>query len=199
MGIVFLGPPGVGKGTQGVRLAERIGAAHISTGDILRAAVRADSEIGQQVAAVLERGELVGDDLMISIVCDRLQQPDANRFLLDGFPRTIPQAKALDRFLLERQRGVSSVVLLVADEGELQRRLLARAETNGRSDDTPNTIKERLRIYKEQTAPLVEYYSQSDRLLRIDGMGTMNEVFARICERIPSETPPAVDSQDDSQ
>ncbi len=134
MGIVFLGPPGVGKGTQGLRLARHIGGAHISTGDILRAAVRDQTVTGNRVAAILRSGGLVGDDLMIKIVCERLQQPDAEeRFLLDGFPRTIPQAQALDAFLRQEERRLAWVILLVADETEIQRRLLTRAQGTGPS------------------------------------------------------------------
>ncbi len=187
MGIVFLGPPGVGKGTQCRRLAEHLGAAHISTGEILRQAVEDKTPIGERVAGILSAGKLVGDDLMIEIVSERLAQPDAAaRFLLDGYPRTIVQAESLDKFLCGLDRQISNAILLVADDAEIQRRLLERAVREDRSDDTPETVAQRLAVYVRRTRPLVGYYEQQNKLRRVDGMGSVDEVFERICRALPS-------------
>ena len=141
MRIVFLGPPGVGKGTQGSRLATHLRAAHISTGDMLRQQVEEDSGIGKKVASILKAGELVSDELIVELVESRLSKEDATeRFLLDGFPRTIGQAESLDSFLAKRNQEVTVAVLLVADKEEILRRLMARAKAEGRADDTPETV-----------------------------------------------------------
>ncbi len=195
MGIVFLGPPGVGKGTQAQRVSTHLGAVHISTGDILRQAVREKSEVGKKVEQVLAEGQLVGDDLMVEIVQERLSKPDAQgRFLLDGFPRTIAQAEALNVFLTRNGRPLPFAVLLNADSEEIARRLLARANQEGRSDDTPQTVAKRLEVYRNQTKPVVEYYEQRGRLVRVDGMGTMDEVFTRLCRELDALQPS--DSED---
>ncbi len=186
MRIVFLGPPGVGKGTQGLRFSKYIKGAHISTGDILRTAVRDHTELGGKVAGMLDKGKLVGDRLMVDLIKDRLRLPDAvDRFLLDGFPRTLRQAEALEEFLKSRGSELTAVILLVADPAEIQRRLLARAKELGRSDDTPETIAHRLDVYQQRTAPLIDHYEKRGKLLRIDGMGSMDEVFARIVAHFP--------------
>jgi len=185
MRIVFLGPPGVGKGTQGARLADYLQAAHISTGVMLRSEVQNQTEIGRKVASVLDAGELVSDKLMIEIVNLRLCRDDAQeRFLLDGYPRTIEQAESLDEFLATRNQEVTAAVLLVADSKEIQRRLVARAKAEGRADDTPETVEQRLEVYHERTEPLVGYYERIKKLHRVDGMGTIDEVFQRMISRL---------------
>lgn len=191
MRIVFLGPPGVGKGTQGARLATHLQAAHISTGVMLRSEVENRTNVGKKVSSVLDSGELVSDKLMIEIVQLRLERDDASeRFLLDGFPRTIEQAEALDRFLSHRGQDVSAAVLLVADTKEIQRRLVARAEAEGRADDTPETVAQRLEVYHERTEPLVGYYDRLRKLHRVNGMGTIDEVFKRLIATLESAKTP---------
>lgn len=189
MRIVFLGPPGVGKGTQGSRIATHLKAAHISTGDMLRQEVEDGSEIGKKVSSILEAGKLVSDELIIELVELRLSKDDAKeRFLLDGFPRTIFQAEALDSFLAKRNQEVTVAMLLVADKEEILRRLMARAKAEGRADDTPETVAQRLDVYHNQTKPLVGYYERLGKLQRVDGVGTIGEVFDRLLQVLDEAT-----------
>lgn len=179
--IVFLGPPGSGKGTQAERLAEELGIPAISTGEMLRAAVSAGTELGDRVQGVMERGELVSDELMAEVVRDRLAQPDAEKgFLLDGYPRTASQAETLDEILEEREGDLDHVVYLEVPEDELVRRMLDR----GRDDDTEDAVRERLRVYGEQTEPLVELYRERGLLRTIDGHQTMDQVEESILEAV---------------
>lgn len=179
MNLVFLGPPGSGKGTQAARLTETLGIAHISTGDMLRGAVAAGTPVGLQAKSYLDRGALVPDQVIADLVEERVQAADcANGFLLDGFPRTLPQAELLDGALERLGRGLDAVVLLEVPEDELFRRLTARGE--GRSDDRPEVIRHRLEVYREQTAPLADLYEGRGTLRRVDGVGSMDEVAARV-------------------
>ena len=181
MRLIFLGPPGSGKGTQAKLLAERLGVPAISTGDMLRDAVRRGTPLGRRAQAIMEAGELVPDDLVISLVRERTAVPDArNGFLLDGFPRTIEQAKALERILEGNAASVDGVINLFVPEGTLVERLLGRAALEGRSDDRRETVAERLRVYRERTAPLVEYYRGLGLLYDVDGSGSAEEVAGRI-------------------
>ena len=181
MRLIFLGPPGSGKGTQAKLLAERLGVPAISTGDMLRDAVRRGTPLGRRAQAVMEAGELVPDDLVISLVRERTALPDArNGFLLDGFPRTIEQARALERILEGNAASVVGVITLLVPEGTLVERLLGRAALEGRSDDRRETVAERLRVYREKTAPLVEYYRSLGLLYDVDGSGSVEEVAGRI-------------------
>ena len=172
--IVFLGPPGAGKGTQAKRLAQRLGLLHLATGDMLRQAVAQGTPLGQQAQAIMERGDLVPDALVIAMLMQRAGGRDAARgLILDGFPRTLPQAEALDR---ELDGGVDEVVLLEVPEAELVRRLLAR----GRADDTEATVRNRLAVYREQTEPLVAFYETRSRVHRVDGVGQVDAVQGRV-------------------
>ncbi len=181
MRLIFLGPPGSGKGTQAKLLAERLGVPAISTGDMLRDAVRRGTPLGRRAQAIMEAGELVPDDLVIGLVQERTALPDArNGFLLDGFPRTIEQAKALDRILEGNAASVDGVINLLVPEGTLVERLLGRAALEGRSDDRRETVAERLRVYREKTAPLVEHYRNLGVLYDVDGSGSVEEVAGRI-------------------
>ena len=166
MRLILLGPPGAGKGTQAQRLVSKHGIVHLSTGDMLRAAVAAGTPVGLRAKSMMERGQLVPDEVVVAIVADRIDQPDAKRgFMLDGFPRTVPQAEALDRLLAERGLGLDAVIELKVDEGILLERIetrvgqmTARGETL-RADDNPEVLKGRLEAYRAQTAPLVDYYA----------------------------------------
>ncbi len=174
--ILFLGPPGAGKGTQATMLAKALHIPHISTGAMLRRAVADQSDLGKQVESVMAAGDLVSDELVVAIVDERLDQDDAHcGYLLDGFPRTIAQAEALNDAVIN---AIGTVVLLEADADELVVRLLKRADEQGRVDDNEATIRRRLEVYEHETAPLVGYYG--DAVIRVDGMGSIDDVFARI-------------------
>ncbi len=183
MRIVFLGPPGVGKGTQAVELARQLGIVHLSTGEMLRQAAAAKSPVGLQTQEFLAAGKLVPDHVMLDLVGQRLQQDDCHGgYVLDGFPRTIVQAQALDDMLKQENAPLSAVIDIQADIAELTRRLLAR----GRADDQPQVIQDRLALYARQTAPVSEYYRRQGLLHTIDGQGSRQEVFDRILGAIDS-------------
>jgi adenylate kinase len=179
--LVLLGPPGSGKGTQAARLTAKFGIPQIATGDILRAAVEAGTPLGQQVKAYLDRGELVPDSLVVDIIRHRLAEPDSQQgFILDGFPRTVPQAEALDALLAELQRPLDAVIYLQVDRQSLLDRLSHRAEVDQRSDDRPEIIAHRIDVFLEQTAPLIDYYRRQSKLRLIDGTRPPEEVSAAI-------------------
>jgi adenylate kinase len=187
MKLVFLGPPGAGKGTQSERIVKKLGIAQLSTGDMLRAAVKAETPIGLKAKAVMEAGELVSDEIVIGIVADRIEAPDcANGFILDGFPRTVAQAAALDRMLKEKSMTLDHVIELKVDESALLARIENRvreAEAAGqpvRKDDNAEAFKQRLNAYREQTEPVSAYYAETGRLETVDGMASIDEVSAAI-------------------
>lgn len=179
--LLIVGPPGAGKGTQAARIVERYGVPWISTGDIFRANIKAGTQLGQRVSALIEAGKLVPDDLTNEIVADRLQRDDVkNGFLLDGYPRTVDQVHALDGVLQNDARALDAVVLLEADTDVVVERLLKRAETEGRVDDTEAVIRHRQEVYAEQTKPLIELFETRGILVAVDGLGTVDEVTERI-------------------
>jgi adenylate kinase len=181
MRIVLLGAPGSGKGTQAVRLVEKLKLPHISTGDLLRSAVEAGAELGRKAKMVIDRGELVSDDIMLGLITQRLSRDDAkNGFILDGYPRNITQAKALDEILERQGQAMVEVLHIDVDADVLMQRIAGRAAEEGRSDDSEEVVRNRLRVYAEQTAPLVEYYTGKGTLSRVLGEGTAEEVFQRI-------------------
>ena len=181
MRVIFLGPPGSGKGTQAGLLAERLGVPAISTGEILRSAVREGTPLGRQAQEVMEKGALVSDDLIVSLIRDRTSARDARAgFILDGFPRTLAQAEALESMLAGNGDAVSAVVNFLVPEPELVSRMLGRAKDEGRADDRPETIRERLRVYRDKTEPLVDYYRKRELLADVDGVGTPGEIASRI-------------------
>ena len=185
MRVIFLGPPGSGKGTQAKLLSERAGVPAISTGEILRKAVRLGTPLGQRAKAIMDAGELVSDDLMISLIQDRLSLPDASRgFILDGFPRTPAQAAALEGLLAGNGQAISAVVNLSVPDAVVVDRLHGRAEDEGRSDDRPETILERLRVYQQKTEPLAGFYRGRRLLTNVDGMGDVAEIAERIDQAV---------------
>lgn len=177
--LVMLGPPGSGKGTQAARLTEKYRIPHIATGDIFRAQAESGTPLGAEVKAHLDRGELVPDELAIDVIRHRLAQPDAQHgFVLDGFPRTVPQAQALDAMLAELGRPLDAVLYLDVDRQTLIDRMLHRAQVEQRSDDQPDVIRHRIDVFLEQTAPLVDYYRRQSKLRLIDGTRAPEEVAA---------------------
>ena len=181
--LILMGPPGAGKGTQAVKLARARKLVKLSTGDMLRDHVKRGTELGQQAQAIMEAGDLVSDDIIISMVRDELaKQDDGVRALLDGFPRTPGQADALETLLSEFDASLTAAILLGVNEEELILRLLGRAREEGRSDDTEDTIRHRMQVYKDQTKPLVDHYHKHGKLRQVDGMGSVEDVFARITE-----------------
>jgi adenylate kinase len=188
--IILLGPPGVVKGTQATRIKDLLSLSSFSTGDLLRQAKESGSDLGQQVAQYIDSGQLVPDDVVLQVVADELDSPRyAKGCLLDGFPRTVAQAEALDRYLHDRREEVDLVLELRADTEELVRRILKRAEIEGRADDTLETVQRRMQVYHAQTAPLVAYYEGRGNLRSIDGEGTPEEVSDRIRETIQQHFP----------
>jgi len=177
MKVVFLGAPGAGKGTQAALASTRFGIPHISTGEMLRAAIASGRPIGETAHAFLDAGQLVPDEVMIDVVRNRISDPDCARgFLLDGFPRTLAQAEALDHLCAELHCELTNVLDFVVPVEVLEERLLAR----GRSDDTPEVIAERLRVYERQTRPLSDFYRQRGTLQKVDGVGSIEELHARV-------------------
>ena len=188
MRLILLGPPGAGKGTQAARLVERHGIVQLSTGDMLRAAVSAGTPVGLRAKDIMARGELVPDDVVVSIVADRIEEPDArNGFILDGFPRTVAQAEALERMLRDKGLRLDAVVELKVDDAILLDRIRKRvAESAGsvRADDTPEALEKRLKVYHAQTAPLVAFYRERGLLRTVDGMASVDEVSRQIAESL---------------
>jgi len=183
--LLIIGPPGAGKGTQAARVAEHYSIPAISTGDIFRANVTEGTELGLKAKAYMDAGEYVPDSLTNDLVRDRLGQPDASvGFLLDGYPRTADQTEELDSILRDSGHALDGVIQLTADTEELVKRLLNRAAEQGRSDDNSDTIRRRLEVYEDQTAHLIDIYAARGLVSKINGLGSMDEVFGRIIESL---------------
>ena len=181
MRIILLGGPGAGKGTQAAKLKEHFGIVHLSTGEVLREARAAGTELGKKAAEYMDAGKLLPDDVILGIVSEKLDMPEMQHgFLFDGFPRTIPQAEGLDELLRKKGISLDAVVSVEVPDKIVTDRLLKRAEIEGRSDDNRETIANRLRVYYEQTEPLKTYYEKTGLLESVSGLGTVEEVFGRI-------------------
>lgn len=181
MRLVLFGAPGSGKGTQAVFLKEALGIPHISTGDLLRAEIKAESELGKKAKSLMDAGQLLPDDIMLGIIRHRLSQPDAKPgFILDGYPRNLAQADALDVVLKEIGQPLDVVIKLDVPNEAIIARCVVRFEKEGRPDDNPETVKKRLGIYADQTAPVAEFYAKRGKLKVIDGVGDLADVTARI-------------------
>ncbi|MCW5581099.1 MAG: adenylate kinase [Luteimonas sp.] len=188
MRLVLLGAPGSGKGTQAAKLKEHLRVPHISTGDLLRAEVAAGSPLGLQAKEVMARGDLVSDEILLGMLKDRFSRDDTRAgFILDGYPRNLTQAAALDELLASLGQKFDAAVQLTVDNEKIVERLAGRAKAEGRADDNPESVRKRLQVYDEQTAPVIEFYRQHGQLTVVDGVGSLDEVFARIVEAIAPE------------
>lgn len=185
MRIVLLGPPGSGKGTQAALLKERLGVPHISTGDLLRAAVAAGTPLGLKAKAAMDAGELVSDELMLGLIEERMGADDVKAgYLLDGYPRNLAQARALDELLGRLELPVQRALSLIVDEEAIVQRLAKRAEEEGRSDDSEAVVRNRLQVYREQTAPVAGHYRETGLLKEVDGIGTVERINQRLVEAL---------------
>ena len=188
MRLVLLGAPGSGKGTQATRLKEHLQVPHISTGDLLRAEVAAGTPLGLQAKEVMARGDLVSDEILLGMLRDRFSRDDTKAgFILDGYPRNLAQAAALDELLASLGQKFDAAVQLTVDNEKIVERLAGRAKAEGRADDNPESVRKRLQVYDEQTAPVIEFYRQHGQLTVVDGVGALDEVFTRIVEAIAPE------------
>jgi adenylate kinase len=180
---LIFGPPGSGKGTQSVRLAEKFNLIHLSTGDMLRAEIAAGTELGKKMSHIMSKGELVPDEVVIEMIAFKIDNSrDAAGFLFDGFPRTVSQTAALEKMLNERGMKIDSMLVLDVDHDELVKRLIARAELSGRPDDKdPAVIENRIDVYKEKTEPIIEYCRERGIYQPVNGMGTIEDIFGRLC------------------
>lgn len=185
LNIVIFGAPGSGKGTQSEKIVEKYGINHISTGDVLRAEMKNGTELGKTAKGYIDQGQLIPDELMIDILASVFDSfKDSKGVIFDGFPRTIAQAEALKKMLAERGQDVSIMVDLDVPEEELMVRLIKRGKDSGRADDNEETIKKRLHVYHSQTAPLIDWYKNEKKYQHINGLGTMEGIFADICEAV---------------
>jgi adenylate kinase len=188
MNLILFGPPAAGKGTQAKRLVEDRRMVQLSTGDMLRAAIASGSELGKRVAGIMERGELVSDDIVIALIEERLPETEAaGGAIFDGFPRTLAQAQALDLMLKGRGKQIDLVVRLKVDDEALLQRVAGRFAESGRPDDNPESFKVRLAAYNSQTAPLLPYYENQGKLMEVDGMGSIDQVARAIDEALDGQ------------
>lgn len=183
--LIIFGPPGSGKGTQSIKIAEKYGLIHISTGDIFRNEIRNKTEIGLKVKSITEKGELVPDELLIEILKSVMDKhKETKGFVFDGFPRTIVQAEDLDNLMKEEKSSISLVIALEVHEEELIARLLNRAIETGRKDDTEEVIQNRLKVYHKQTKPLIDFYKKQNKFELVHGVGSIDDIFNELCEVI---------------
>ena len=181
MKLLIMGPPGVGKGTQASHIKSKLNIAHLSTGDILRTEIEKKTDTGVQAKLYMDAGKLVSDQVLLDIIQDRIKNPDCDGgYLLDGFPRTLPQAVGLEKIMESINHALDRGISLTADKNELEERLIKRGAESGRSDDTPDVIRNRQKIYWEQTAPLLDFYQKKGILKDVDGLGEISEITERI-------------------
>ncbi|MFH5832092.1 adenylate kinase [Halalkalibaculum sp. DA3122] len=185
MRVIIFGPPGAGKGTQAAKIAEEYHIPHLSTGEIFRTAIKNETELGKKVKAILDAGDLVPDDTVVDLVEEELKKDDyRDGYILDGFPRTVPQAEAFDAILEKNNQSLDAFLVLEVPEEELIKRILSRGE--GRSDDTEEGVKNRLEVYHNETAPVLQYYQKQGKAEKIDGVGSIEEIFGRIRDTLES-------------
>ncbi|TAK37473.1 MAG: adenylate kinase [Saprospiraceae bacterium] len=186
--LILFGPPGSGKGTQAAKLVEKYHLVHISTGDLFRFEMGNNTPLGQKAKSYMEKGQLVPDEVTVGMLKNKVDaNPNAKGFIFDGFPRTIAQAEALDRLMAKKDSPISGLLALDVDDEEITQRILLRGKTSGRSDDNDERIiRNRIEVYKSETSPVFDYYAQSDKSQKINGFGTIEEIFARLCTAIDS-------------
>ncbi len=189
LNIIIFGPPGAGKGTQAQLIAEKYGQKHLSSGEILRTERKKSESLNEEIKKYQDKGELVPDQIINELMQNEIRQNFTKAgFILDGYPRTIEQARELDKFLNQENNHIDLVLEISLTEEESIARIIERAKTSGRSDDNPEVIKDRCRIYEEESTPIIEYYRQQEKLVKIDGQATVNKVFAATCREIDKKT-----------
>lgn len=184
--LILFGPPGSGKGTQAVKLVEKYNLIHISTGDLFRYEMKNDTPLGMEAKAYMAKGELVPDQVTVGMLKNKMEMhPDARGFILDGFPRTIPQANALDELLKEKGDEVTALIALQVEDQEIVKRIKSRGETSGRADDKDEAIiQNRIDVYKEETSPVFAYYNEQGKSSSVEGTGSIEDIFDRLCQTI---------------
>lgn len=184
--LILFGPPGSGKGTQAVKLVEKYNLVHISTGDLFRYEMKNDTPLGMEAKAYMAKGELVPDQVTVGMLKNKMNMhPDARGFILDGFPRTIPQASALDELLKEKGDEVTALIALQVEDQEIVKRIKSRGETSGRADDKDEAIiQNRIDVYKEETSPVFSYYNEQGKSSSVEGTGSIEDIFDRLCQTI---------------
>jgi adenylate kinase len=180
LNIVLFGPPGSGKGTQAEKIINKYNLKHLSTGDLLRAEIAGKTELGMKAKSIMDKGALVPDEIVIGMIDKRIHEKDPKGFIFDGFPRTVAQAESLDKMLSGRKTSISLMISLDVKRQELINRLLKRGKEQGRSDDNLETIENRIKVYENQTKPVINYYDKQGKARYIDGMGSIEEIFKRI-------------------
>lgn len=184
--LILFGPPGSGKGTQAAKLVEKYTLLHISTGDLFRYEIGNNTPLGLEAQSFMDKGELVPDAVTVGMLRNKVESnPDVAGYIFDGFPRTIPQSQALDNLLSEKNDSITKLIMLAVEEEELVCRLLERGKTSGRADDTDEKIiRNRIAIYKKETTPVFDYYAAQDKAVKVDGVGEIEEIFARLCAEV---------------
>jgi adenylate kinase len=184
--LILFGPPGSGKGTQAAKLVEKYNLLHISTGDLFRYEMGNDTPLGQEAKSYIQKGELVPDSVTIGMLHNKVEaNPDVEGYIFDGFPRTVAQAEALDALMQEMETSISKLILLSVDDNEIVTRLLERGKTSGRSDDQKeDTIRNRIKIFKNETSPVFDYYAEQEKAVQVEGIGSIDDIFSRLSAEI---------------